>query len=410
MKKHQTYGASTNAVRTYSDGLKQRRPLSVPILQSVNFEAESTAKLGKDFRAGASEVYMRFGHPTAQAAGEKIALLEGAEGGLVFSSGMGAISTTLLALAGSSGGHVIAQREIFAQTFTFLDTTFRGLNIETTFVPADQILHIRPLLRPTTKLIYIESPSNPLLKIADIAAIARIAKEHNIPLLIDSTFASPALQNPISLGADVVLHSATKFLAGHSDVLCGAVVGSRQLIQKIQRMQVLLGTILDPHACWLLLRGIKTLGVRVREQSTSALALAQFLNEQAVVERVTYPFLQSGGSYKIASRQMRAGGGVVSFELKGGLPAAQKFVDALKLISTATSLGGVESVIEIPADLDFSEEDLGDAAKTTGIALGLIRLSVGIEDVADLMADIRQALASVASEGTQADKSLALTR
>lgn len=266
IKKDQQYGISTNAVRTYSDGLKERRPLSLPIFQAVNFETQSTIQLGKDYRAGTDQVYTRFGNPSAQAAGEKVALLEGAEAGLVFSSGMGAISTALLALAGNSGGHVIAQREIFAQTFRLLETTFHDLNIETTFVPAGELMNIRPLLMSNTKLIYIESPSNPLLKVVDIAGVAIIAKEHGVPLLIDSTFASPALQKPISLGADVVLHSATKFLAGHSDVLCGAVAGSRRLVQKIQRMQVLLGTILDPHACWLLLRGIKTLGVRVRQQ------------------------------------------------------------------------------------------------------------------------------------------------
>jgi cystathionine beta-lyase/cystathionine gamma-synthase len=385
----------TRAAKTYLDTKKEVRPLSVPIYQSVNFQAASSAALGSHFRDGADRVYQRFGHPNATAAGAKIAALEGAEAGLVFSSGMGAISTTLLALAGRAGAHVVAQREIFAQTFTVLDETLRGLGVEITFLPADELADVAKYVRANTALIYIESPSNPLLKVVDIAAAAAVARKHNIPLLIDSTFASPFLQNPITHGAGVVLHSATKFLAGHSDVMCGAAAGTRGLIARIGQMQILLGTVLDPHASWLLLRGIKTLGLRVQRQTESALQLAKFLQSHPAVARVSYPFLESNPAHRIARKQMSGGGGVLSFELKGGHAAATKFSDALQLISIATSLGGVETIIEIPGDLDFSTEELGDAADQTGISPGLIRLSVGVEDASDLCADIEQALAKI---------------
>ena len=382
----------TQAVKTYSDGQKQQRPLNIPITLAVNFEAASSEQLGDDFKQGSVNVYQRFGHPTTKAAADKIALLEGAEAGLVFSSGMGGISTALLAIAGVAGSHVVAQREIFAQTFTFLDETLRRLGVETTFVDVNNLAEVRAAIRPNTRAVYIESPSNPLLKLPDIAAISSIARERSLPLLIDSTFASPYLQNPIALGAGLVLHSATKFLAGHSDVLCGAVVGSGDLISKVEAMQRLTGSILDPHAAFLLLRGIKSLGVRVQRQSESALAIAHLLSAHAAVKAVEYPFLESSRYYPIARKQMRAGGGMIAFELHGGFAAARRFVNALGVISIATSLGGVESVVEIPYELDFSEDELGEAANSTGISPGLVRLSVGIEDLSDLSADIEQAL------------------
>jgi cystathionine beta-lyase/cystathionine gamma-synthase len=387
----------TTAVRTYHDKKKQQRPLSIPIVQAVNFEAESSVQLGEDFRNGTGFVYQRFGHPTTKAAGEKIALLEGAEAGLVFSSGMGAIATTLMALIGGSDARVIAQRQIFAQTFTFLDKALRSFGVETTFIDVRNEVELRAAFQTRGSLLYIESPSNPLLNVVDIRRAAAIAHEHGALLLVDSTFASPFLQNPIALGADIVLHSATKFLGGHSDVLCGAVAGPAGLVKKIEQMQILLGTVLDPHASWLLLRGIKTLGVRVQRQAENALALARLLQRHDAVESVEYPWLESSRSFPVASKQMRGGGGVLTFTLKGGLEAAHQFSDALELISVATSLGGVESVIEIPADLDFGPDELGDTAGESGIPKALIRLSVGIEDIGDLVADVEHALAAVSA-------------
>ena len=385
------HGLGTRAVVTYDDGKKLNSPLSAPLLQTVTFQAASSKELGDMFKAATPSVYTRFGHPTLAAAGEKIAALEGAEAGLVFSSGMAAISTSLLAVL-RPGDHVVAQREIFGQTFTFLDRTLREFGVVTDFVPAHDAAGFERALRHNTRLVYIETPSNPLLRVADIAEKARLAHSVNALLFVDGTFASPVLQNPLFLGADLVLHSATKFLAGHSDVLCGAAAGSRVLLARIREMQVQLGGVMDPHAAWLLLRGIKTLEVRVMRQCATALRIAELLAARDEVSAVLYPWLESSPGSDIARRQMRAGGGVISFEMAGGLHAARAFVDALEIIPIATSLGGVESLIEIPYDLDFSEEELGDAAQHTGIAPGLIRLSVGIETPEDLLADIERGL------------------
>jgi len=405
--KQSSKGLGTRAVQTHLDGKKVNRPLSTPLLQSVTFQAESSQVLGEIFRSATQGppaqfddpgVYTRFRHPTLAAAAEKIAALEGAEAGLVFGSGMAAISTALLTVL-RPGDHVVAQREIFGQTFTFLDRTLREFGVTTDFVPAQDAAKFERAVRRNTRLVYIETPSNPLVRIVDIAEKSRLAHSVNALLFVDSTFASPALQNPLELGADLVLHSATKFLSGHSDVLCGAAAGSADLIRRIREMQFLLGGLLDPHAAWLLLRGIKTLEVRVARQSETAQRIAELLAAREEVTAVHYPWLASSPTYSIARKQMRAGGGLVSFEMAGGLRGARAFVDALEIIPIATSLGGVESLVEIPCDLDFSEEELGDAAQHTGIAPGLIRLSVGIETPEDLLADIERGLRAVRAAG-----------
>jgi len=402
-------GKQTLATKTYTDHNKRRRPLSIPLEQAVNYQAESSQALGEDFRSGSEFVYQRFGHPTLRAASEKIAALEKAEAGLIFSSGMGAISTTLLALSGPAPSHVMSQRDIFAQTFTFLNETLRGFGVETDFINVRKPSELKAAFRPNTRFVYIESPSNPLIGLTDIAEVSSMAGERGVPVLIDSTFGTPYLQNPLEHGASLVLHSATKFLAGHSDVLCGAVAGKRELIAKVEQMQILTGTILDPHACWLLLRGIKTLGVRVQKQAESALAIARLLVAHTETRYVNYPFLESSPDYALAKRQMLGGGGVLSFELKGGNAAAKTFVNALELIPIATSLGGVESIIEIPFDLDFSGEELGEAANKSGISPGLIRLSVGIEDLPDLLADIEKGMSAVSAMAEVKDRQTAVS-
>lgn len=385
----------TIAVKTNTGIPSSPRPLSLPIYHAVNFEFPTSPGLGKDFNEGSPWVYQRFGHPNARAAAEKIAALEGAEAALVFSSGMGAISTTILTLAGKSGSHILAQREIFAQTYSLLEEVMRPLGVHTDYCAMDSESEVQKLLKANTSFIYLESPSNPLIKLVDIESIAGVARKAGIPVLIDSTFASPCLQTPLKHGADLVLHSATKFLGGHSDVMCGAVAGSNAFISRIEQTQMLVGNVLDPNAAWLLLRGIKTLPLRVRRQADSALAIANRLSSHPAVARINYPFLKTSPYFAIAQKQMLGGGGVLSFELKGGKPYADRFVAALRLISIATSLGGVETVIEIPKDLDFSEEELGTSAKRTGIGDGLIRLSVGTEDLSDLLADIDRGLAAI---------------
>jgi len=392
----------TELVRVHASGSNQ--PLSEPIILATTYSAPSAVRHREMFQDGSTTFYRRFGNPTAAAAARLIANLEGAEEGIVFGSGMGAISTALFAVL-RAGDHVVASQEIFAQTRTLLDTTLRGYGVETEFVDARVAENVTSRIRKGTRLIYVETPSNPLLHIVDIAAIAK-ALNPGVELFVDATFGSPALQSPLALGATLSLHSATKFLGGHSDVLGGAASGRRELISRLRDMQILLGTVMDPHAAWLLMRGIRTLGVRVRRQAETALALARKLSLHGSVQSVSYPYLESDPGHAIASRQMRAGGGVVSFVVKGGTAGARRFADALRLIPIATSLGGVETIVELPYDLDFGEGDQGDSA---GAALGgTIRMSVGLEDLADLWADLDQAL--TASRHSERSEESALSR
>jgi cystathionine gamma-synthase len=367
-------------------------PLVMPIAQTANYATRDAARLADDYRGGSPFVYLRFGNPTTREVAAKIAKLEGAEAALLFGSGMAAISTTLLALAGTRGAHVVAQREIFAQTFTVLDTVLRGLGVETTYLRASELDSLDEAIRPETRLVYVESPSNPLLHVVDLARVCDTARTRRVPVVVDGTFASPVLQNPLAHGASLVVHSATKFLNGHSDMMGGVVAGDARLVERIGEMQILFGGILDPHAAWLLARSLKTLHLRVERQSENALAIATFLARDPRVKNVHYPFLPSSPSYAIATKQMRAGGGMVSYDLRAGLAAARRMIDSLRLIRIATSLGGTDSIVEIPGDLDFGEHDLGDAASETGIPAGLVRLSVGVEDESELLEDVAQAL------------------
>lgn len=389
---------ATLAAKTYFDGAKENRPLVIPLVHATTFQAADSLSHGQLFRAGAGTVYQRFGHPTVAAAEAKIARLEGAEAALLFSSGMGAITSSLLALL-EEGDHVVAQREIFAQTFTFLDGMASSFGVTTEFVSRADPGAVDAAIRPNTKLVYVESPSNPLLHLADIRALARVAQLRGVHLLVDSTFASPCLQNPLAMGASLVLHSGTKFLGGHSDVMCGVAAGDRAIIARVQAAQVLLGSVLAPEAAWLLLRGLKTMVLRMERQSDNALVIAHFLSGVKGIRRVHYPFLETSPQYHLARSQMRAGGGVLSFEVDGGIEAARRFADALRLIPIATSLGGVETIIEIPFDLDFGEAAPGNVAGETGVDPALLRLSVGIEDVDDLLEDLERGLGTLAATG-----------
>lgn len=387
-------GFNTIAAKTYSDDKKVNRPLSVPIVAATTYQVESSERHGELYKEIANTFYGRFGNPTQTAVAKKVAKIEGAEEALVFSSGMGAITTSLMSVL-KSGDHVVAQGELYAQTFSFFELLRDSFGVEVDFIDMTDLNKISEVIRTDTTLIYIESPSNPLLKIADIRSIADIAAKSNISLFVDSTFASPYLQNPISLGATLSLHSGTKYLGGHSDLMCGVVSGNTPVIKKILEMQLILGTILDPHSCWLLLRSIKSLGIRVQAQCDTALKLAEFLEDRPEIIVVNYPWLPSSPYYALARNQMRGGGGVISFEVKGGLTEARKFVDALKLIPIATSLGGLETVIEIPSELKFALEKTEDAVYDMGVKSNLIRLSVGIEDFKDLKADLAIGLSAL---------------
>ncbi len=384
-----TTGFNTKAVQTYGDGARRNRPHSVPIDRTTTFEAESADQHRRLFLGGAETFYQRFGHPTAAAAAAKVAELEGAEAGLVFSSGMGAITTSLMAVL-RGGDHIVAHATIFDQTRRFLEGPLAGYGVTTTFVDARQVDAIKDALRPETRVVYLETPSNPLLQILDIGAAGELVRVRGSELFVDSTFASPYLQEPLALGATLVLHSGTKYLGGHSDVMCGVAAGRLELIRRIRTMQILIGTVLDPQGAWLLLRSIKTLGVRVERQCANAIAVARFLAGHPAVAEVRYPWLEGTTDEPLARRQMRGGGGVVTFRLAGGHAAAVRLVERLRLVAIATSLGGVETVAELPYDLDFEPDSwTPDEAERHR---GFVRLSVGIEDREDLLRDLGQAL------------------
>ncbi len=373
-----------------SDGLE---PVVEPLVRSTVFEAGSCAELARGFRERSERVYARFGNPTVRAAARALAEREGAEEGLLFASGMAAITTTLLAFV-RGGGHVVCQRDVFAQTYAFLAEVAPTLGIATTFVDATRPEELAAALREETALVYVETPSNPLLSVVDLAAVARLARQRSKLLVVDGTFATPCLQRPLSVGASLVVHSATKYLSGHFDLSAGAVLGPRRLIARVYELQRLLGGIADPEAAWLLLRSLSTLDLRVQRQSATAAAIAAFLAAQEGAQRVRYPGLPGTAGAEVAQRQMAAGGGMVSFEVKGGLPAARAMLEGLRVIGIATSLGGARSVAEIPADLDLGAGEPGPKGEAADVPAGLIRLSVGLEEPALLIEDLARGLAA----------------
>lgn len=388
---------ATLAVRGWVEGGRRHRPLDVPLYLSSVWEATTPAELGELFGRRPDEgFYTRFGHPTLREAERKLAELEGAEDALLFGSGMGAIACTLLALL-RRGDHAVAQRAMFAQTFQLFKKLQEDMGVEVDFVDPTQIGEVERHLRDSTRLVYIETPSNPLIEIVDMRAVAAAVKPTRAILVVDGTFAGPMLQRPLDLGAAVSVQSASKSLGGHADLLAGVAAGSAEVIARIRTARVLLGPVLDPHACWLLLRGLKTLSLRVERQSQNALAIARVLASDARVGRVRHAFLPGTPGYEVARSQMLAGGSMVSFEMAAGHEAAVAFVSGLEWIAVASSLGHVATTIEVPSELDFSEEELGKEASQTGISPGLIRLSVGIEDPDDLKAEMQRGLAAVAT-------------
>jgi cystathionine beta-lyase/cystathionine gamma-synthase len=335
--------------------------------------------------------YGRYGNPTLTQAEAVIAALEETEGAMLTASGMAAITTAVLSFV-RSGDHAIAQRTHYASTLTLMNKTLPRFGVECTLVDQTDPGAFERALRPNTKLIHIETPVNPLLQVTDIAAVTDLARSRGIVTTIDNTFASPINQKPATRGVDLVLHSATKYLGGHSDLLAGAIAGRSDHLDEIWDTMLVLGGTLDPFAGWLLLRGLRTLPLRVERANTNGQQIAEFLEGHPAIERVYYPGLPSHPQHELAKRQMRGFGGVVSFEVKGGFDRAEKTVGSLKMALRAASLGGVETLVVHPAAMwahSLSEEQL----RSAGISAGLIRLSLGIEDAADLRDDLDQALA-----------------
>ncbi|RZS90479.1 trans-sulfuration enzyme family protein [Aquimarina brevivitae] len=333
-----------------------------------------------------------FNTPNQEALCKKIARLENGEASLIFGSGMAAISTALFAFL-KSGDHIVSQRNIYGGTANLINEEFEKHNIEFSYVQGQSITDFVDQIQENTKVIYIETPSNPLLSITDIKAIAKLGKSKGIITMIDNTFASPVNQNPIDLGIDIVLHSATKYLGGHSDILAGAVVGTHEHVDKIFQVAKNFGGSLSDFTVWMLERSIKTLGLRVKQQNENALFLAQWLQENNDIANVYYPGLKSHPDHDIAKQQMKGFGGMLSFELADGLDASQ-FQKELKLIKSSMSLAGVESTILSPSKTSHSLLSEEERA-AQGIKDGLLRFSVGIEEKEDLVADIQQGIEAI---------------
>lgn len=376
-------------------GEKRPRPgnaLTTPIFQTATYVFRDTAEL-VDYMSGNTEreEYGRYGNPTQRIAEEKCAALEGAEAGLAFASGMAAITTTLFAVL-SQGQHVIMTDDCYRRTRQFCRGMLAKFGVEVTIVPTGDYEALEAAVTPRTRVLISESPTNPYMKVVDLDRIADVARRHRLLTIIDSTFATPINQQPIAHGIDLVLHSATKYLSGHNDVLGGMILGRHETIAAIRECQGVLGGILDPHAAYLLIRGMKTLPLRVEHQNRSAQRIAEMLERHPRVERVHYCGLASHPGHEIARRQMKGFGGVVSFEIKGDLDATSRVVDAVRIPQIAPSLGGVETLIEQPSLMSFFELTTEERL-AVGIKDNLIRLSVGLEDPDDLIADLEQALA-----------------
>lgn len=366
-----------------------RGSVIMPIFQSANFEDAG----GDDY---ASVRYIRLNNtPNHQVLHAKLAILEGAEAALVTASGMAAISTTLLTLL-QVGDHILMQDGLYGGTHELARSDLPGFGIQVDFIDANDPGSWESLLRPTTRAIYVETMTNPLLQVGDLAAVPAFARAHGLVSLIDNTFASPVNFRPLGAGFDLVVESATKYMSGHNDIAAGCVAGSSEQVGAIKRTLDHLGGSLDPHACFLLERGLKTIGLRVPHQSASALRIAEFLSAHPAVKEVSYPGLPEHPQHDRAQRLLDGFGGMLAFELRGSVESAERFLAALELPAVAVSLGGAESLIVRPAAAIHSDLSPEERA-ATGIADGLIRFSVGLEDTDDLLADLEAALRTAES-------------
>ncbi len=393
MKKHH-FRQETEAVRGGTSLAKKNGPLATPIYQTSTFEVTD---LQEQVRVTPTDsFYTRYGNPTHTVAEDASAELEGTDAALLFSSGMAAITTSILSLV-KAGDHIVAPRDIYGGVAKFLSQWLPKLGIETTFVDTNDIEQHERAIRPNTKILHVESPTNPTVRVVDLEKIAALAREHGLISTIDSTFATPVNCRPAEWGIDVVLHSGTKYFGGHSDIICGIATGRRDLIEQIHSTRTTLGCCMDPHAAFLLLRGIKTLAVRVERQNESALRIAEFLSHHPKVTRVHYPLLQEHPDYATAKKQRAGGGGVLSIEVEGSGVDACRVAEALNLFTLAPSLGGVDSLVTIPV-LTSHAMIAPELRKKMGVTEQMIRLSVGLEHVEDLIADLEKGLAVLSGD------------
>ena len=366
---------------------------AVPIYQTTSYVFHNSDHAQARFGlADAGNIYGRLTNSTQDVFEKRIAALEGGVAGLATASGAAALAYTFQALA-KAGDHIVSAKTIYGGTYNYLEHTFPEHGVKTTFVDPDDLQNFEDAIQDNTKLIFFETLGNPNSNLVDIEALAKIAHKHGIPLVADSTFATPYLLRPIEYGVDIVVHSATKYLNGHGDVIAGFVVGSAEFCNEVRMfgLKDMTGAVMDPFCAFLILRGLKTLEIRMQKHCANAKAVAEFLYDHPAVEKVYYPGLIDHPGHDIARRQMRDFGGMLSFEVKGGRAAGVKLVNALHLVTVAVSLGDAETLIEHPASMThstYTEEELA----ASGIAAGLIRLSVGLENAEDLIADLKQAL------------------
>lgn len=382
---------ATRSIHAGESRNRYAESITTPIVQASTYTfRDSQAIIDYTQKGKPHYEYGRYGNPTAQTAERRLANLEGAEDCVVFSTGMSAITTAILSLI-QAGDHIVFTDDSYKKTLEFCRTFLKRFGVECTIVPFGDYEALEKAIRKNTRFIFSESPTNPYLNIFDLAELNRIAKRHAVLTMIDSTFSTPLNQRPLEFGIDLVLHSATKYLAGHNDILAGAVLGNKELIDPIRTLHKTMGGVLDPHCAYLLIRGMKTFPLRVARQNESTLRIAQFLESHPRVRRVYYPFLESHPHYAIAKEQMEGGGGVVSFEIEGTLDTARRFLDSLKLCLIGPSLGGVETLITHPALVSYYDYTKKER-KELGIGDTLFRLAVGIEAVEDIMADLEQGL------------------
>jgi cystathionine beta-lyase/cystathionine gamma-synthase len=394
--KRRTHRPETAAVHGAADLEKKNGPVTTPIYQTSTFEVTDNDEQQRV--TSTDRYYTRWGNPTNTVAEETLAALEGVEGARTFASGMGAITSTILALV-KSGDHIVAQRDIYGGVTKFFSEWLPKMGIVTTFVDTTDYEQHARAIRPNTRLLYLESPTNPTLRVVDMKKATALAKQHGLISMVDSTFGTPINQHPAEYGIDLVMHSGTKYLSGHADLTCGVVCGRRDLMKQLWETRTTLGNCMDPHAAWLLIRGLKTLAVRVARQNENAQRVAEFLEQQAKVRRVHYPFLKNHPQHAIAREQMSGGGGMVTFEVEGSGEDARRVSEAMRLFTLATSLGGVESLVSIPV-LTSHAMISAEQREKMGVTEQMVRLSVGIENADDLIADLEQALEAVGARAT----------
>ena len=387
-------GSATSSVHAGELRQQEANAITTPIYQTSTFWFRNSKEV-TDYQEGKSqrEEYGRYGNPTWRAVERKVSALEGGEESILFASGMCAATTTFMALL-PQGSHLIVTSDCYRRTRQFINQFLSRMGVESTVIEPGNLAAFEAAIRPNTKIFFTESPTNPYLRVIDVPAFTKVAHARGVKVIIDSTFATPVNHRPLADGADLVLHSATKYLGGHNDLLAGTLTGPKEMIDPVRKALGVLGGIIDSHAAWLLLRGIKTLDIRMERHNANGMAIARYLEAHPKIKQVWYPGLASHPDHSIAIRQMKGYGGVVTFEIDTDLAGAMRFIDSTTIPYQAPSLGGVESLIELPVTMSF-----WDVPKEKRLELGikdsLVRFAAGIENAADLLADLEQALAKV---------------